>query len=69
MDDPETRWITTEPGRQRLPHTKFAIYWTGRGSFIAEWDGSAFAAAGTIESARRCVADHMRQMLEMGMEP
>lgn len=67
--EPDTDWTIIEPGVLALPTTKLVIRWTGLGSLIVEWNGSPIGAAGDLDSAKEYARDHMRQLMQMGMEP
>lgn len=69
ITQPLTQWTLAEPGRLVLPHTKYEIRWTGTGSPTVWWDGRGIYAAANLADAKRCMAGHMRDLIECGIEP
>jgi hypothetical protein len=66
---PLTQWVLAEPGRLVLPQTKYEIRWIGTKYPWAFWDGNEINPGGSIEEAKRIAENHMRDIIEMGLEP
>lgn len=63
------QWVVAEPGRLVLQGTRYAITWSGYGSFITNWDGHGLSAFESVQAAKDHISKHSQQLLEMGFDP
>jgi hypothetical protein len=62
-------WTLTAPGILSLAATGITITWDGVGSFMVRWNGNLLGAAGNMNGAKEYAMQHLRKLLDMGIEP
>jgi hypothetical protein len=70
QDDRKDHWVVVEPGVLKLPTTRYQIRYVKRlGRFTAWHDGRKLRGESTLETMKWVVDQHMKDLLETGIEP